>query len=314
MLRAKGPGTTPREFFRPQAQWVKNPKTYLQSLSASDRRALQEFWGEAGIKALLALSQESDAKILQQDLLDLGRSLRKEGRFSAALFLFNFLSSPPPDGKVPASPAAQQERDALMSRGPLGSRLEVSGEVILNQLGDPKLWIPMAIDQWTFSWARLGLGTRLIKQNAAGGWRLGWGRRALTNLGAFAVEVPSYALADQLVGRLGGGTPRYNHLGEALMSTLILRGSMWVGGSLGRNALAFPMKAGRRFFPRISQSPILSRLAKGMMATGTFAGNYVGTLAGSAYEMARAYHLPFNVDGLFAESFVTSAHFLIFRR
>lgn len=313
MLQAKHPGTQPREFFRPQAQWVQKPKTYLQTLSQSDRHALEKFWGEAGIKALLDLCQESDAQILQRDLLHLGRKLRQEGRVSAALFLFNFLSSPPPDGKVSALPAAKWERDALMSRGAIGSRLEVSGEMIFQQLGDPNLWIPMAFDQWAFSWARLGLSARLMQQNASGAWRLSWGRRAFANLGAFAVEVPSYALADQLLDQLGTGTPRYDHLGAALRSTMVLRGSMWLGSSLGRNILAIPLKAGEKFFPRMAKHPTLSRFRMGLSAAGTFAGVYTGTLVGSAYEMAQGHHLSFNLDGLFSESLVTSTHFLVFR-
>ncbi len=305
-------GATP--YFRPSPDTIQRPRLFLENLSKPDQANLTDFWGADGLNQLLSLAYESDGEIFQEDLLNVGRHLRRRDRLPAALLILQFMADQSKGEFSNVAPKVQEERNAMVGNGPWGPRLEFIAEQTVKQIADPALLAAMWADQYTFSWVRRGIAIKFLRPTMTGSYRVSRNGKILSNLGGFAAEVPAFAMTHQGVAQLLGQEAKYHDVKDAILGTYLLRGGMWLGGGLGRGLGSGGLAVGNQLAQRIGLT-MMSRpfLVRGVSSLGNFLGAYSGIVVGGGLEMAKAYHLPFNLDALFNESFLTYLHFRAMR-
>lgn len=148
-------------------------------------------------RELLSLVQEGDAELLGEGLLSLAGRQERSGQEALAAQIYSSLTEAEA-GAFPASVVerARRRSAALNGQGSFGDRAEVLTRHFIREATDPVTLLAMTAGSAAYATARVGLLSRLLAA-PSGALTRGLAARGLAAAGAFAVEIPSFWLANK---------------------------------------------------------------------------------------------------------------------
>ena len=148
-------------------------------------------------RELLSLAQERDAELLGESLLSFAARQESTGNEFLASQAYAAIVEAE-EGGLTASVVdrARRRLGALQGEGSFGDRAEVLARHFVSEATDPVTLLAMTVGSAAYATARAGILTRLLA-SPSGAWTRGLAARGLAASGAFAVEIPSFWLANK---------------------------------------------------------------------------------------------------------------------